>query len=166
MRIELDVELKDRPGQLVRALEPISRLGGNIISVVHIREELTKRGRVPVHFTIDVENGGILERILEELGERDIWISKVGEVKKKERIKVILIGHVVDTDIRDTIDRLNEIPGIMVADMALSMPNPQEETSALMDIEASRPEKIKTAISELESIAHEKSLVVIKSLGV
>jgi ACT domain-containing protein len=166
MRIELDVELKDTPGQLVRALEPISRLGGNIISVVHIREELTKRGRLPVHFIINVEDGEVLDRILGELEERDIWVSKVGEAKKKERIKVILIGHVVDTDIRDTIDRLNEIPGIMVADMALSMPNPQQETSALMDIEVSRPGKIKTAISELERIAQEKGLTVIKSLGV
>ncbi|RMF91623.1 MAG: ACT domain-containing protein [Methanobacteriota archaeon] len=166
MRIGLDIELKDTPGQLVRALEPVSRLGGNIISIVHIREELTKKGRVPVHLTIDIENDGALERIIKELGERDIWVSKVGEVKKKERMKVILIGHVVDTDLRDTIDRLNEIPGILVADMALSMPNPQQETSALMDIEVSRPEKAKKAISELERIARDKGLAVIKSLGV
>jgi ACT domain-containing protein len=166
MRIELDVELKDRPGQLVRALEPISRLGGNVISIVHNRDETKKGRRVPVHVTLDVENSGMLDRILKELEDEDIWVAKVGEVTKKERIKIILIGHVVDTDIRDTIDRLNEIPGVMVADMALSMPNPMEETSALMDIEVSDPRKIKTAISKLMEIAREKSLTIIKSVGV
>jgi ACT domain-containing protein len=165
MKIELDIELKDKPGQLVRALEPISRLGGNIISVVHLREVLTKSGRVPVHIIIDLENDA-LESILQEFEEMDIWIAKVGEAKKKERVTVLLIGHVVDTDIRDTIDRLNNLPGTMVADMALSMPHPDKETSALMDIEVSNPRRIKSAISEIEKIAFEKDLIVIKSLEV
>lgn len=166
MRIGLDIGLKDTPGQLVQALEPISRLGGNIISVVHIREELTKGRRVPVHVTIEVENGGALERILQELEGMDIWVSKVGEVKKKEQITVMLIGHVVDTDIRDTIDRLNEIDEVMVADMTLSMPHPEQETSALMDIEVGSPDKIQRALFELENLAKEKGLTVIKSIGV
>jgi len=166
MRIELIVELKDTPGQLIRALEPISRLGGNIISVVHMREERFKGERVPVHIIIEIENGGALERILQNLEEIDVWVSKVGEARKKERITAMLIGHVVDTDIRGTIDRLNRIPGAMVADMALSMPHPDKETSALMDIEISNPKRIKTVISELEKIAQEKGLSVIKSLGV
>jgi ACT domain-containing protein len=166
MRIELDVELKDKPGQLVRALEPISRLGGNLISVVHIREDFTKGKRVPVHIIVEIENNGALESILQELEKEDIWVSKVGEAKKKERITVMLIGHVVDTDIRDTIDRLNDLPGTMVADLALTMPHPDEETSALMDIEVSSPNKIKKAILELERIAEKKGLLIIKSLGV
>lgn len=166
MRIELDIELKDKPGQLLKALEPISRLGGNLISVIHLRENLTKSGRVPVHIIIDVENDGVLESILSELEENDIWVAKVGEAKRKIRVTVMLIGHVVDTDIRDTIDRLNKIPGTMVADMALSMPHPDKETSALMDIDIIIPGKVDLAISELEKIASEKGLTIVKSLGV
>jgi len=166
MKIELDVELKDKPGNLVRALEPISRLGGNLISVVHLREGLTKSGRVPVHIIVDFDNYSALERILDEFEKMDVWVSKVGEAKKKKRLTVMLIGHVVDTDIRDTIDRLNGIPDTMVADMALSMPHPDKETSALMDIEISYPDGIKNAITELEKIAEEKSLSIIKSLEV
>ncbi len=166
MRIELEVELKDTPGQLVRALEPISRLGGNIRSVVHHREESAKGRRVPVRLIIDVENGRALDAMLNELEKMDFMVSKVGEAKKKKRITAMLIGHVVDTDIRDTIDRLNRIEDVMVADMALSMPHPEKETSALMDIEIGSPEKIKKALSELEKIAKEKKLTVIKSIGV
>lgn len=164
MRIELDLELKDTPGQLVRALEPISRLGGNIISIVHIREEASKERRLPVKVIIDVENEA-LERIISELESDDIWVAKVGEARKKERITVMLIGHVVDTDLRDTIDRLNEIDDVMVADMALSMPHPDHETSALMDIEVGSTEKIKKTLKTLEEMAEEKQLTVIKSIG-
>jgi len=37
----LIVELKDKPGQLIKTLEPISRLGGNVIGVVHKRDRVT-----------------------------------------------------------------------------------------------------------------------------
>lgn len=165
MRIELDVELKDVPGQLVRALEPISALGGNIISVVHMREERTG-GRVPVRITFESDNSGRLEKILSELELADVWVSKVGESKKKQKITVVLIGHVVDTDLRDTIDRLNAISGVMVADMKLSMPHPEKESSALLDIEISDSKRVKSVMQRLEEIAGQKKLLVVKSLGV
>lgn len=163
MKISLDVVLKDVPGQLVRALEPISQHGGNIISIVHLREELTG-GRVPVHVTIEVEPKK-LDKILKELENRDIWVSKVGEVRKKEDIKVILIGHIVDTDARDTIDKINEIKGAMVADLALAMPHPEKESSAKMNIEVSSPGAAKKVMARLEKIAREKKFIIIKSLG-
>lgn len=162
MKISLDVVLKDIPGQLIKALEPISTYGGNIISIVHLREDLTG-GRVPVHVTFEVEPRR-LERILQELESRDIWVSKVGEVRKKEKLKVLLIGHIVDTDARDTIDRINEIKGAMVADLALAMPHPEKESSARMDIEVSGDEVAKKVIKRLDEIAREKKFIVIKSI--
>lgn len=162
MKISLDVVLKDIPGQLVKALEPISSYGGNIISIVHLREEVTG-GRVPVHVTLEVEPPR-LEKILRELEDRDIWVSKVGEVRKKEKLKVLLIGHIVDTDARDTIDRINDIKGAMVADLALAMPHPEKESSARMDIEVSGDNVAEKVIERLEEIAREKNLIVIKSI--
>ena len=164
MRIEIEVELKDTPGQLVRALEPISRYGGNIISVVHMRENRRKGERVPVHITVELEEPQIIEKILGELENRDIIVSKLNEVKKKETLTIMLIGHVVDTDLRDTIDRINKIKGVVVVDVELSMPDPEKESSALMDIEVSKPEKAKKVINVLEAIAKEKNLLLIKSL--
>lgn len=165
MKISFDLVLKDVPGQLVKALEPISQFGGNIISIVHLREEATKGDRIPVHVTLEIEDSGRLDKIVNELEKRDIWVSKIGEVKKKEKITVMLIGHIVDTDVRDTIDRINEIPGVMVADVSLAMPDPAKESSARMDIEVSGSKKAKIAMERLEEIAKEKNLLVIKSLG-
>ncbi len=165
MKIGLDIALKDTPGQLVNALGPISRFGGNIISIVHEREAI-KGGRVPIHVNIEVENTEKLGRIIEELEAGDIWVSKAGEVTKKEKVTVVLIGHIVDTDLQDTIDKMNEIPGVMVADVALAMPHPEKESSARMDIEISGDAKTKTAMKRLDEIAREKELIVIKSLEV
>ena len=161
MRVSLDLELKDIPGQLVSALEPVSKFGGNIVSVVHLREG--KGNRVPVHLINEADNQKCIDEITAELERRDIWISKIGHVKKKERLVVIVIGHIVDTDIRDTIDKINDITGAMVADLNLTMPHPDEETAALMDIEVDDLKKIKPVIAKLEEIAAEKDLLVVKS---
>jgi|Deesub1362A_J573_1020465.scaffolds.fasta_scaffold00051_78 ACT domain-containing protein len=163
MKVSLDMVLKDIPGQLVKALEPISEYGGNIISIVHLREAI-KGGRVPVHITFEVKDPDRLNKIVNELEKRDIWVSKLGEVKRKEKIVVVITGHIVDTDLRDTIDRLNEIEGVMVADVALAMPDPEKESSARMEIEVSGHAKVKKALERLEEIAEEKDLFIIKSL--
>lgn len=163
MKIGLDILLKDVPGQLVSALGPISRFGGNIISIVHEREAI-KGGRVPIHVNIEVDDTERLGRIVKELEAGDIWVSKAGEVKKKETVTVILIGHIVDTDLRDTIDEMNEIPGVMVADVALAMPHPDKESSARLDIEISSSGANIDAMRRLDEIADKKKLIVIKSL--
>lgn len=164
MKVGLDLVLKDVPGQLVKALEPVSQYGGNIISIVHMREEI-KGGRVPVHVVVQVEPEN-LEKIIGELERRDIWVSNVGEIKKKQKLTVMLIGHVVDTDLRDTIDRINEIKGALVLDLGLAMPHPEKESSARMDIEISDPRKAKAVLRRLEEVARKKGLLVIRSMGV
>ncbi|MBU2559632.1 hypothetical protein KKA03_01920, partial [archaeon] len=149
MKVGLDIVLRDVPGQLVMALEPISKFGGNIISIVHEREAI-KGGRVPIRVNVEVESNENLKRIITELEKQDIWVSKAGEIKKKEKITVLLTGHIVDTDLRDTIDKMNEIKGVMVADVALAMPHPDKESSARMDIEVSEKAKAKTALDRLD----------------
>lgn len=37
--ITIDIELKDKPGELLRVLTPISKYGANVISIIHSREE-------------------------------------------------------------------------------------------------------------------------------
>jgi ACT domain-containing protein len=163
MKVGLDIVLKDVPGQLVLALGPISKFGGNIISIVHEREAV-KGGRIPIRVNIEVEGTDSLKKIIKELEKEDIWVSKAGEIKKKEKITFVLIGHIVDTDLRDTIDRMHEIRGVIVADVDLAMPDPDKESSAILGIEVSGRKKAKSAMERLEVIAKEKKLIVIKSL--
>ncbi|MCS4541518.1 MAG: hypothetical protein HY929_04240 [Euryarchaeota archaeon] len=166
MLISLDLELKDIPGQLVSALKPIAKFGGNIVSIVHLREKKTLRGYIPVHFVFEIEDGEKLKKLLKTYQESDIRVLAVNEAARREKTTVILIGHVVDTDARDTIDRLNEIQGVMVADLDLEMPHPEKESSARMTIEATSKKEIDLALKKLDEVAQKKNLLVIKSLEV
>ena len=166
MLISLDLELRDIPGQLVSALEPIAKFGGNIISIIHLREKKTISGYVPVHIVFEIEDGEKLEKLLQAYKTTEIHVLAVSEVAKREKTTVILIGHVVDTDVRDTIDQLNEVPGVMVADLDLEMPHPAKESSARMTIEAPNKKELDLAIKRLEEVAQKKNLLLIKSLEV
>ena len=166
MRISVDLELRDIPGQLVRALEPISALGGNIASVVHLREEKRAGTRVPVHVIFDIADPDSVDDILAELKRRDVWVSKLGEAKKKERLTVVLIGHIIDTDIRDTIDRMNAVKGALVSDVNVDMPHPDNESAAVMTLEFCDAKAKASVMAKLDELANEKALLVVKPLEV
>ena len=63
MRLNLGLELMDIPGQLMDALEPIGRLGANIVTVIHQRDIKTERGTIPVQITIEGDKGKIIINI-------------------------------------------------------------------------------------------------------
>ena len=54
MKISADIYVKDVPGTLVSSLEPISTLGGNIVGVVHNREQVVS-GRISVNVIFNIE---------------------------------------------------------------------------------------------------------------
>ena len=74
MKISLDVVLKDKPGQLVKLLEPISDHGANVISIVHLRETTTE-GRVPVHVSFEVKDVATQDKITQDLENNNIWVA-------------------------------------------------------------------------------------------
>ncbi|MCS3900718.1 hypothetical protein [Methanococcus voltae] len=158
--IFLDLELKDSPGELLKALEPISSAKGNIISVIHMREERTEDGRLPVKVVIDKIDDDELSSIIKKLESIDVIVAKINEKRRKLDLDVVLIGHVVDTDVRDTIDRINEIG--LVLDLDLSMPSPNVESSARMRIIVDI-EKIDELYEEFDTISKEKDLLFVKS---
>ncbi|RZN62666.1 hypothetical protein [Methanonatronarchaeum sp. AMET6-2] len=160
-----DLELKDIPGQLVDALEPFSSYGANIVSVVHHREKKTPRGTVPVELKVEVD-GDRLERIIDELDERDIQIVQMGEERLGVSFSVVLIGHVVHTGIRDTIDRIDDTGYAEVIDLSLSMPGIGEESSARLLIKTMDGEKAEKTMELIEGIAEEKDLKLIREMEV
>ncbi len=107
MRVSMDIELQDAPGQLVQALKPISEFRGNLVSVVHHHEKRTPRGTIPVQvvFETDAFNISPLITKLENLG---VGVIRVNEEKFLEKGTVVLIGHIVHTDLEDTIDTIDK----------------------------------------------------------
>ncbi|HIQ32965.1 MAG TPA: ACT domain-containing protein [Methanothermococcus okinawensis] len=157
--ILLDLELKDSPGELLKALTPISEMGINIHSVIHLREKKSD-GKVPVRIVLEDLDEETLERIVERLEESGIVVTKVNNKVRKMDVDVVVIGHVVDTDIRDTIDRLNKYG--LVVDLDLTMPHPFKESSARMRIVVDS-KNLEDLCREMEKLSKEKDLLFIKS---
>jgi ACT-domain-containing protein, predicted allosteric regulator of homoserine dehydrogenase len=117
----MDLELKDIPGQLVNALVPISDAGGNLVSVVHHHAKKTMRGTIPIQVTFDIDDSG-LPALKFALESRDIRIARVNEAKLLEHRTVMIVGHIIHSDIRDTIDQIDQTGYAEVVDLAMSMP--------------------------------------------
>ncbi len=162
MRITMDLELKDIPGQLVNALAPISDSGGNIVSVVHHHEKRTPRGTIPIQVTFDIAEG--LEDLKFKLESRDIAIIRVNEAKLLEHRTIILVGHIIHSDIRDTIDQIDRTGFAEVVDLAMSMPGINLKSSARIGISAAGKDEAKKAIDLLRAIGRSKDLLVIEPI--
>ena len=135
MRLNLVLELLDVPGQLLDALDPIGKLGANIVAVIHQRDVKTERGTIPVHISVEGDKE-TLKRVLNSIEEMDIQIIEVDGVVRKEKLTTILIGDIVDKDLKETIKVLNNIKGVRVADLNLKMSDNPEESASRIVIEA------------------------------
>lgn len=162
MKIDMKLELRDVPGTLINAIEPISRHGGNIRSVLHLR---TGKNFVPVEIIFKVPDESSLEVIKKSLEKRKIHISEIKvegrKYYEKETHSFLLIGHVIDTNIMDTVDRLNEVG--MVSNLDVLMPSPDENSSVMMSVDVDKEHR-ETLFSVLDEICAEKKLLPVKSL--
>ena len=86
MRIDLVLELMDTPGQLVKALEPISGLGANLVTVIHKRDYKNDNGRVPVQLTLEGERED-LKNVVDRFEELGFTIIEMDGVVLKEKIQ-------------------------------------------------------------------------------
>jgi len=162
MKIDMQLALKDVPGSLLRALEPISSHGGNIISVLHSRGE---KERVEVKVTFKIADQESLDLIRKEMEKRGIQVSDIRVEGKryysKKILSFILVGHVIDTDVRDTIDRINEVG--LVSDIDVVMPSPEQKSSVMMSVEVDNG-KLERLNSTVEKVCTEKDLLLISSI--
>ena len=162
MKIDMTLGLRDVPGSLIGALEPISGHGGNILSVFHLRNE---GELVPVQITFRVVDQSSLDLIKNALEEQNMHISEIKvEGKKyyeKRSITFMLHGHVIDTDIQDTIDRINAIG--MVSDIDVVMPSPEEKSSVMVHVDVDE-EKSESLSKMVEDICCEKEFLLIGAL--
>jgi ACT domain-containing protein len=162
MRLNLVLELLDVPGQLLDALNPIGRLGANIVAVIHQRDVKTERGTVPVQITIEGDKE-TLNQVLNVIEEAGIQIMQVDGILRKEKITTILVGNIVDKDVKDTVELLNNIEGVMVADLDLKMSDHPEKSASRIVIEAEQGRK-KELMARIKEIGKSKGLMVINEV--
>jgi ACT domain-containing protein len=158
----MDLELKDIPGQLIKALEPISDAGGNIVSVVHHHEKRTPRGTIAIQVVFDMEDG--LKDLKDKLESNDIKVVRFNEMRLQEHKTVVLVGHIVHSDVKDTIEQIDSTGYAEVVDLAMTMPAINMKSSARIGINAAGKVEIKKAMQRLRAIAKKKDLLIIEPI--
>ena len=161
MRMNLVLELLDVPGQLVSVLEPISGLGANLVTVIHKRDFKNENGMVPVQLTLEGEQES-LNNVVNRFEDLGFTIVEMDGIVKKEKVSTILFGHIVDKDVRNTMDRINALDGVYVVGFDIKLDG-EEKSTALINLETDFGKK-QYAFDKIAEIAEEKDLLMINEV--
>lgn len=156
------LELVDRPGELLRALEPIAENGGNLRSIFHERGNVTPRGHIPVEVDL-AATPDQFETIVDGLREADINVVRAGAEQYSEDMVVILVGDLVDSDLSDTLSQIQESSGASVEEVSLSAPGSGEASGRLRL--ATQAGETPAVLSAVRAIADEKGLTLVEPLA-
>ena len=157
MRFDLTLALADRPGQLLRALEPIAWNGGNIISVIHERERFTASVYVPVSLVVDFPTYENFRKAREDLEKIDVSVIRSEEVIEKASVTAILIGKI---DFEKIVQA--KIRGLRIVDFEVLAPTSKE---ACIRLNVEIPvELIDESMRELKRISKEENAIMITSV--
>jgi ACT domain-containing protein len=161
---KIEIKLEDKPGALSQVLDIIAKNRGNLFSVSHIRER-TKEGHVPVIIQFQASQADFnaiiadLEKARIEITEKAIGGAEEAGLDQE----FILIGHVFDTDIRDTI---HSVCGkdVMVKSLDISLKSLKDPSSVFAEIGAKNAKSMEEAMRKLEAIAKKKGLLLITGI--
>lgn len=157
------LELVDEPGELLRALEPISKRGGNLLSIFHERGSLTPRGHIPVEIDLECPPDRF-DDIVQALRDAGVNVMQAGAERYSEEVTILLIGHLVETDLSNTLERIEDCGEASVVDLSLSAPEGTDDVSSARVRLAARSGGVTDAIDAVRDIAAEKDLRVIGPL--
>ncbi|GAB3321344.1 MULTISPECIES: amino acid-binding protein [Haloplanus] len=157
------LELVDKPGELLSALHPISENGGNLLSIFHERGNLTPRGHIPVE--VDVEcPPDRFETIVDALRAEGVNVIQAGAERYGEELTLLLVGDIVDTDLSDTLQRIESSTDAALADLSLSAPEGRSGASSARLRLATRTGRSDEVFEHVRQVADEKDLDVIEPL--
>ncbi|WP_380681048.1 amino acid-binding protein [Salinigranum sp. GCM10025319] len=157
------LELVDEPGQLLAALKPIAENGGNLLSIFHERGNITPRGRIPVEVDLECPPDRF-EGIVAALRQEGINVIQAGTEQYGEELSILLVGHLVDTDLSDTLHRIEGSTDASLSDLSLSAPEGTDQPSSARLRVATRPGRTEEALATVREVAADKDLHVIEPL--
>ncbi len=156
MRFDLTLALPDKPGQLLKALEPIARNGGNIVSIIHERDKPVE-GHVPVSLVADFPSRQNFRNAIKDVERLGITIIRSEEVVEKARLTFILMGGI---DLKGIIE--SRIEGIRIIGFEALTPKP-DEVCVKLDVEVPA-EKLDEIMDEFRNLSKEQNAILISPL--
>lgn len=161
----LRLELVDEPGELAAALDPIAENGGNLLSVFHERGNRTPGGQIPVEVALDCPPERF-DDVIEGLRDRGVTVVAADEEYYGEAFRVLLTGHLVDTDLSGTLREIESESTVSVEELSLTAPDGVEAISSAYLRLGARSGERAAALERVRAIAEQKDLTVVEPLEV
>jgi len=159
----MKLEMKDSPGQLVAALKPISEVGGNIIAVIHQRDPDPGNHTLGVQIVLTLPEGR-LDKLVSLLKAQGVHIQRIGKERLLYTRTVIMIGHLMHTDLSDTVAQIDSTGFAEVSKLSMSMPAINERSTSRVTIKSVNRADMESALAILRRVAQQKSLLLIEPL--
>ena len=100
-----------------------------------------------------------MQAVIDRFKEMNIPLIEVDDTVRKEKLSAILYGHIIDRDLRDTVDKINAVDGLVVSDLQLKLDGELKST-ALITVELDLGKR-DIAYNKIMEIAEEKDFLVI-----
>jgi ACT domain-containing protein len=159
----MKLEMKDTPGQLVTALKPISDVGGNIIAIVHQRDPSTPSDTIDVQVVLDLAEKR-LNDLLDLFKRHDVHVQRIGKERLIHKRSLIMIGHIMHTDLSDTVDQIDRTGYAEVSELHMVMPAIHEPSTARITIKSANEADMNRAVELLRNVSHRKDILVVEPL--
>jgi ACT domain-containing protein len=160
MRLEVEVELPDVPGELSRVLDVVRDHGGNVLRVVHRRDE-ARGDRVPVEVALEVAPEAA-DRLVDALADETQLLSSRGQALAHP-FCFLLVGHVFEAGVRAVTDALFE-RGCRVHGVEAAIRSQDRPSAVLVDVSADDPATLEAALKDVEDLARDHDLTVLREL--
>jgi ACT domain-containing protein len=163
MRVNADLRLKDQPGQLIGALQPISDHDGNIMGVLHSREKVSG-GRIAVNVNFEIRTEKGLEMILDDWRKREVDVVRIDHLFETFPLEYVLVGSIEADEMRKITDGLQALEGMESLDVRYSITGQKERTAMISGKVRSR-ETISKANKLMRERAKKMNLLLIRGFG-
>lgn len=164
MRVNADLYVKDVPGQLVAALEPISILEGNIVGVVHHRDQVMN-DRIGINITFEIEDGDRLEKLMGVWRDRDVRVSRIGSVVETFPMDYLLIGDISPSQLETMLDKVRDMLGMESLDIRYSSVAESGSRTALINAKFTSEENLRQAEDLIRELVKEREILAVRGLG-
>lgn len=118
MLVNADIYVKDVPGQLVAALEPMCEVNANIIGVMHSREQMIS-GRIAVNLTFDIDPDYI-SKLKGIWKARDVIVVRIGSAVDLRNMVFMIIGDLTAVTIEEIMVAAGEKVNIQSKNVTIS----------------------------------------------
>jgi len=163
MMINAQLYVKDLPGRLVESLEPISMVNGNIVGVVHDREQIVN-GRISIDVTFEIKDTSELDKLKEIWKSKDVLIAKIGSVYKTHTLEYMLVGKYNASYVESLIEEASNIVSFESVDVNYSSKNASSTRTAMISAELMSENDLKKFDAFMAEACKKSNIVYIRGL--